>query len=47
MVLEFEEFKAFHKTQFAFYTYTNDLCLDIYSEIDNFVVKSTLELKFI
>jgi hypothetical protein len=47
MVLEFEEFKMFHKTQFAFYTYTNELCIDIFSEIDNFQIKSTLELKFI
>lgn len=47
MVLEIEEFKMFHQTQFGYYTYTNDLCLDIFSEMDNFSVKSTMELKII
>lgn len=47
MVVEMEESKIAHTTQFAYYTYTNDLCIDIFSEIDNIAIKSTMELKII
>jgi len=47
MTVEAEEFKVVHKTQFAYYTFTNDLCMDIYSEIDNFKLIAQMEVKIV